>query len=140
VIPVGALVTVPPPEPSFPTLRTGFFVKVAVTDLEPSIATVQVVPVPVHAPLHPPNAEPAFGSAVNVTLVPGLYGSLQSFPQVIPPGELVTVPSPAPAFVTSRTGLVVKVAVTDREALIVSVHVVDVPVHAPPHPANVDDP
>jgi hypothetical protein len=52
------------------TLSTGFVVKVAVTDLETSIVTVHVVLVPEHAPPHPPNAELAFGSAVNVTLVP----------------------------------------------------------------------
>jgi hypothetical protein len=42
--------------------------------------------------------------------------------------------------VTLKDGLFVKVAVTDLDASIVSVHVVLLPVHAPPHPAKVDPP
>jgi hypothetical protein len=43
--------------------------KVAVTVLLAFIETMHE-PVPVQAPLHPTNVEPAFGAAINVTLVP----------------------------------------------------------------------
>ena len=50
------------------------------------------------------------------------------------------MPLPVPAFSTVSTGFVVKVAVTDLASSIVSVQVVLLPVHAPPHPANVEPP
>jgi hypothetical protein len=100
--------------------------------------TVHVALMPLQAPVHPPNVELAeFGLAVSITLVPSVYGSLQSVGQLIPEGLLVTVPSPLPVLVTDRTGFVVNVAVTDFGPVIANVHVVVVPVHAPPHPANV---
>jgi hypothetical protein len=43
---------------------------VAVTDRSALIPTVQVVPVPEHAPLQPVNVEPLVATAVSVTLVP----------------------------------------------------------------------
>ena len=54
-------------------------------------------------------------------------------------GEEVTVPVPVPAFVTLRAKVVtlLKVAVTDRAAVIDTVQV-PVPVHAPLQPANVE--
>jgi hypothetical protein len=42
---------------------------VAVTDSAALIVTTQL-PVPLHAPLHPANADPAAGVAVSVTTVP----------------------------------------------------------------------
>ena len=65
----------------------------AVTDVDAESVT-EHVPVPLQAPLHPPNAEPAAGAAISVTAVPGAYDSLQSLPQSIPAGLLVTVPLP----------------------------------------------
>ena len=59
-------------------------------------------PVPVHAPDHPVNVDPAAGVAVKVTDVPEVYASLQSVPQLMPVGVLVTVPEPDPAFTTDR--------------------------------------
>jgi hypothetical protein len=44
--------------------------KLAVTDFAALMATVQVVAVPVHAPLQPVKAEPAAGVAVSTTEVP----------------------------------------------------------------------
>jgi hypothetical protein len=138
LIPAGLLVTVPVPSPDLETVNKGFRMNVAVTDLSPFIVTVHVRLMPLQAPVHPPNVEVAeFGAAVSITLVPCVYGSLQSVPQLIPEGLLVTVPWPLPDFETVRTGLLVNVAVTDLGPFIASVHVVVVPVHAPPHPANV---
>src|SRR3989442_4881316 len=65
----------------------------AVTVLSAESVTAHA-PVPVQAPLHPPNVEPAAGAAVSVTVVPGAYDSLQSLPQTMPAGLLVTVPLP----------------------------------------------
>ena len=70
LIPEGELITVPPPVPVFVTSRTGFVVKVAVTDLAPLIVSVQVVLLPVHAPLQPAKDAPWAGAAVSVTPVP----------------------------------------------------------------------
>ena len=61
-------------------------------------------------------------------------------PQVMPAGSLVTVPPPVPALLTVKvrnTGSSVNVAVTDRAALIVTVHVA-VPLHATLQPAKLE--
>jgi hypothetical protein len=60
------------------------------------------LPVPEHAPDQPVKVELADAVAVNITSVPSLYASLQSEPQLMPVGLLVTVPLPVPAFVTVR--------------------------------------
>jgi hypothetical protein len=71
--------------------------------------------------------------------VPGATLSLQSEPQEIPAGELVTVPEPVPFLVTERgTGLAVKVAVTTVLPLMVHVQVVEVPEQAPLQPVKVE--
>jgi hypothetical protein len=65
--------------------------------------TVQVVAVPLHAPLQPENLDPPPALAVSLTDVPALYDSLQSEPQEMPAGDDVTVPDallPALATVT----------------------------------------
>jgi hypothetical protein len=49
----------------------GIFVNEAVTDSAEVIVTVHA-PVPVHAPLQPPNVEPLAAVAVSVRLVPWL--------------------------------------------------------------------
>jgi hypothetical protein len=61
--------------------------------------TVQV-PVPAQAPDQPANVEPPPAVAVSVTPVPARYASLQSSPQLMPDGLLLTVPLPLPAGVT----------------------------------------
>ena len=61
------------------------------------------VPVPEQPPPdHPVKVEPDEGVAVSVTIVPGSYNSLQSVPQLIPEGSLVTVPEPVPGFETDK--------------------------------------
>jgi len=67
-----------------------------------SIVTVQV-PVPVHPPpLQPVKVEPLSAVADKVTAVSGLNCALQVEPQLIPAGELITVPLPAPDLLTMR--------------------------------------
>jgi len=101
-MPVGALVTVPLPDPVFVTVSENELgsVNVAVTEVAALIVVVHV-PVPAQPPpLQPANVEPAAGVAVNVTTVPPANGAEQTAPQEMPPGALETVPIPAPAFVT----------------------------------------
>jgi hypothetical protein len=83
--------TVPPPVDE---------TKLAVTDLAAVIATVQV-PVPEQAPDHPLKVKPVDGVAVSTTLVPEVTDSVQTVPQEMPVGELVTVP--VPTFAIDRT-------------------------------------
>ena len=68
-MPAGFDVTVPLPE-TF-TDNTGMALKLALTDCEALIDTVQIVEEPLQAPLHPLNTQAALGAAVSVTLVPG---------------------------------------------------------------------
>src|SRR5205823_3595817 len=64
-------------------------------------------------PLQPLKVEPAAGVAVSVTVVPLAKLAVHVAPQVIPAGELVTVPLPVPAVLTvSATVCRVEVAVT----------------------------
>jgi hypothetical protein len=95
---------------------------------------------PVPPPDQPANEDPGEGDAVSVTVVPLTYCSVQSVPQDIPAGLLVTVPDPVPALDMVRVyfGSTLKVAVIDLSAVIVTVHV-PVPLHPPPdQPANND--
>ncbi len=73
----------------------------AVTVLAALMLTVQVL-VPVQAPLQPAKIESVSALAVRVTLVFSTYSSLQSLPQLMPAGLLVTVPLPVPALLTVR--------------------------------------
>ena len=76
--------------------------KVAVTVVAAESVTVQV-PVPEHPPpVQPLKVEPATGAAVSVTAVPLAKLAEHVAPQVMPAGELVTVPLPVPAGVTVR--------------------------------------
>ena len=116
-IPAGELVTVPAPGPpsvtdslSDPASRSN----VAVTLVFSVSASVQTL-VPLHAPPHPAKDDPDAGAAVSVTLVSPLKVALHVEPQLMPAGELVTVPIPEPASVTERVSALVsrlKVAVT----------------------------
>jgi len=138
-MPVGALVMVPLPAPLLLTVSEKLWsAKLAVTDVAPLIVTVQV-PVPVQPPLQPVNVELAAGAAVRVTTVPVVKEVEHVAPQEMPAGALVTVPLPAPAFVTvSAKDDCMKVAVTEVAALIVTVQG-PVPVHpAPLQPVNVE--
>src|SRR5690349_16064074 len=91
-------------------------------------------------PLQPANTEPADASAVSVTLVPELKPAEHVEPQLMPAGELVTVPPPAPILLMDNVccaggGAGPKLAVTACELVSVSVQP-PVPEHAPPQPVN----
>ena len=136
-IPPTLDVTRPPPAPpvAMPNANVGG-AKVAVTLCAAPIVTVHG-PVPEHAPPQPANVLPPFGVAVSVTLVP-VTNALEHVPgQFTPAGLDVTAPVPAPAVATVSGNVTTSnVAVTDFAALIVTVHVVVDPLHAPPHPVN----
>jgi hypothetical protein len=60
-------------------------------------------PVPLQLPPAPPpltfqleNVDPAAGAALSVTLVPDVKLNVQTVPQSMPLGELLTVPDPVP--------------------------------------------
>jgi hypothetical protein len=115
--PAGELVTVPVPVPARLTDSVNSGTNVAVTAVLELTVTVHV-PVPAHAPpLQPVNTDPLVAAAVNVTLVPELNNAEHVAPQLIPDGELVTVPEPVPAFVKASVycggGAGLNVAVTD---------------------------
>src|SRR5439155_25807949 len=90
-------------------------------------------PVPLQPPpLQPVKAEPAAGLALRVTTVPLAKLAVHVAPQVMPAGELVTVPLPVPAGVTVRVKVcTVKIAVTVVPEESVTTHV-PVPEQPPP--------
>jgi len=95
-------------------------------------------PVPLQAPLQPRKVEPVVGVAVSETVADDAKLALQVVPQLIPAGELVTVPAPPPLFVTvSAFWDAVKFAVAFSTELTVSVQV-EVPEQAPLQPAKVE--
>src|SRR5436309_2657833 len=133
LMPAGALVTVPLPVPAGVTVRVKLCrVKVAVTVVAAETVTTHD-PVPEQPPpLQPVKVEPAAGVAVNVTAVPLAKLAEQLAPQLIPAGELVTVPLPVPALLTVSAKLGrAKVAVTVVAALRVTVQA-PVPEQPPP--------
>jgi hypothetical protein len=72
---------------------------VAVQEVAAVIVTEPVLhPVPVQ----PAKVEPDAGVGVKVTTVPLLKVDEQAVPQLIPAGELVTVPLPVPALMMER--------------------------------------
>jgi hypothetical protein len=56
------------------------------------MVTVQLAPIPLHAPLQLLNPQALSGVAVSVTWLPALKVAAQVAPQSIPAGELVTLP------------------------------------------------
>ena len=74
--------------------------KVAVTPVSESVASVHVPTPEQPPPDQPANDEPADGVAVKVTDVPCEKRCEQVDPQSIPAGELVTEPDPVPVLVT----------------------------------------
>jgi len=118
LMPAGDEVTVPEPVPVLVTVST----RVSILNAAPTLcglfgieAMVQVglVPEAAHAPDHPPNTEPVGTVAVRVTLEATLNVPAQVAPQLIGPGEEVTVPVPAPDLETVIVLVsCVKVAVT----------------------------
>jgi hypothetical protein len=95
---------VPVPFPFARTVRDSnckFVLKVAVAFWAWLIVTWQV-PVPLQAPLQPPNVEPPVGVGVRVTTVLKAKLALQVPGQLIPLGEELTVPAPLPVTATVR--------------------------------------
>ena len=133
LMPAGALVTDPLPVPAREMVKVTRGWNVAVTAMLEFISTVHV-PVPLQAPpLHPANTELPCGEAVRVTLDP-VGNVLEQFgPQLIPDGELLTLPFPAPDLVRVRVklGAGEKVA----ETLTAAAPTVNVQVPVPEHPA-----
>lgn len=95
----------------------------------------------VHVPalLQPVKLEPDAGAAVSVTLPFGML-AVHVGPQLMPAGEEVTVPVPAPALLTvsDEVGTGLNAASTVVSALSVNVHVTAEPHPAPVHPANTE--
>jgi hypothetical protein len=103
-MPLGELVTVPVPVPAFVTVSVtgGMVLNVAVTAVCAFMVTVQL-PVPVQAPPdHPAKVDPAAGVAVRATTTPLAKLAVQAEGQLIPDGELTTVPDPEPVTVAVR--------------------------------------
>jgi len=86
--------TVPLPVPA-PDTVTVVALNVAVTDCAAVMLTVQA-PVPEQAPPQPTNEVPAGALALRETDVPWTKFALQVAPQLMPAGELVTLPEEAP--------------------------------------------
>jgi hypothetical protein len=93
-------------EPHTPFTGAGTRSNVALTLRALPILTTQLAPFVEEHPLHPPKVEPLAAEAVRVTEVPEANGATQELPQVIPAGEEVIFPLPAPRTET------VKVCVT----------------------------
>jgi hypothetical protein len=95
--------------------------------------------VPVHGPPQRTKVDPCAGVAVSVTFTPSANASVQSEPQSIPGGLLVTEPEPAPVLDTLRARLTsVKVAVTLLAALIDTTQALPEPEQSPLHPAKAE--
>src|SRR5439155_3628020 len=98
LIPAGALVMVPLPVPALLTVSAkAGSVNVAVTVVAAEMVTVQVLAPAQPPPVQPAKEEPAADAAVRVTAVPLVKLAEQVAPQLMPTGELVTVPLPVPA-------------------------------------------
>jgi len=114
--------------------------KVAVTWPFAVSVKVHEAPVPIQAPCQLAKVEFVPAEAVRVILVPDGKVALQTVPQLIPAGLLLTVPVPLPASVTVNVGdRAVNVAVTERLLAMVTLHVA-VPLHAPLHPPKTEPP
>ncbi len=131
LMPGGELVTVPLPVSLTESVNS--CVNVAVTDSAALMVTMQL-PVPLQAPPQPVNVQPLVGASFSVTCVPLPKFALQVEPQLMPVGELVTVP--LPVSLTESVNSCVKVADTLFAALMVTMQL-PVPLQAPPQPVNV---
>lgn len=98
-IPAGLLVTVPFDDDTESEKLVAVDVNIAPTLFAAFIVRLHA-PVPLHAPVHPPNVEPVAGVAVSETVVPSVYESEHVFPHETELPE--TVPVPVPDFDTER--------------------------------------
>ncbi len=142
MMPLGLLVMVPDPPPAELTCRAYWLLTAvlncAVTVRLDDKVTVQLKPLPVQAPDHPANCEPAAALAVSVTVVVSRKVALQVLPQLMPLGVLVTDPVPDPSLVTVSvlmTGTTSNCALTLRAWSMMTVQLLD-PWQAPDHPTN----
>jgi len=106
--------------------------KIAVTVVL-AVNTVVHVPVPLQPPpLQPEKTEPVFGTALRKTVRFWMTTPEQVVPQLIPPGDDVTVPPPVPVLtiVTTQCSSVNDAPMMTSE-VIVLVHV-PVPLQPPP--------
>lgn len=139
-MPAGVEAMIPPPAPILLTVTgTSRRSKFAVTVEAVMSAMVQVEAMPEQPPFHPVKTESASAAATRVMEVPGANAALQVVPQERPAGIEVTVPEPVPVRVTVReSGVGLKVAPTLFAALMVTVQVFAVPMHAPDQPVKVE--
>jgi hypothetical protein len=94
LIPVGLLVTVQVPVPARFTESVYVLIRLK-TAVQVMLAFIVTVPSMQSAfPDQLAKVEPLTGAALKLTTVPPVYTSVQSLPQLIPAGELVTVPLP----------------------------------------------
>src|SRR4051812_35128712 len=125
-MPAGVLDTLPVPVPFLFTVSVrGMSVKVAVTVVS-LVSVTMHVPVPEQpAPDQPVNVDPAAEVAVSVTCVPLANPAEHVAPQLIPAGELDTLPVPLPPLLTVSCGCaeVLNVAVTVVSAFKVTMRV-----------------
>src|SRR5512139_3706884 len=99
--------------------------------------TLQVAPAVLSQPVEAAKGEPTGGEEVRVSAVPGATEAVQVVPQLMAPP--VTVPEPRPAFCTVRvTGAWLKVAVTMRSALTVTLQVAPAVLSQPVQAAKVE--
>lgn len=91
--PVRVMVPLPVPILAIDSTPVGVAVKLAIT-LFAAFMVTEHVPVPEQSPAQPEKLYPVPGAAVSVTTVPLARDSVQSVPQLMPAGELVTVPVP----------------------------------------------
>jgi hypothetical protein len=94
LIPVGLLVTVPVPVPARFTVSVYVVMRLNTAVQVMSAFIVTVPSLQSALPDQLAKLEPLAGAAVNFTMVPPVYTSAQSLPQLMPVGELVTVPLP----------------------------------------------
>ena len=103
--PVGLLVTLPVPIPDLANVTVRVVTsaaKFAVTLRALSTLTLQVLLEPAQAPPQPLKMLPVAACAVSVTAVPAAKLAEQVLQQLMPDGELLTVPVPVPWFVTDK--------------------------------------
>jgi hypothetical protein len=105
-MPAGELVTVPLPVPALVSVSvyvTGATLKVAVQLT--LLFTVKLPLEQAESPDQPAKTEPLPATADSVTAVPPAMVVEQVLPQLMPAGELVTVPLPVPARLTDTVKL-----------------------------------
>src|SRR6185436_3606450 len=103
-MPTGWLVTVPVPVPCFSTVSLRLIrLKVALTVLAPDIVALHLFSIVTESqPDHLTAAELAPAMPLSRTAVLSAKAKEQVVPQLIPAGELVTVPVPVPSFSSVR--------------------------------------